>query len=76
MNGSATSSAKTNADDGKGAPENGRNDPASGSASPLGRITRLPNRVRRGPSAKIDCRLGFADLSLTGRRPNGECRNE
>ena len=74
MIGGHSRTARRIAGGGTGAPENALNDAANDWASSLGRSSRPPHRIPRGPEAEIAWRVAFNGRSLTGGKPNGECR--
>jgi hypothetical protein len=59
---------------GTGVPETGRNDASSGWSGLLGRSSRPARSIPREPDAEIAWNIAFSGHTLTGGKPNGECR--
>jgi len=60
---------------GTGVPETGRNDASSGWSGLLGRSSRPARSIPREPDAEIARNIAFSGHTLTGGKPNGECRS-
>ena len=67
-------SAKSNAGDRKGVSENASGDALSGRIGLFGRAIRPARSTTRGSEAEIAWKVAFGCFSLTGGKPNGECR--
>ena len=67
-------SAKSNAGDRKGVSENASRDALSGRIGLFGRAIRPARSTTRGSEAEIAWKVAFGCFSLTGGKPNGECR--
>ena len=67
-------SAKSNAGDRKGVSENASRDALSGRIGLFGRAIRPARSTTRGSEAEIAWNVAFGCFSLTGGKPNGECR--
>ena len=67
-------SAKSNAGDRKGVSENASRDALSGRIGLFGRAIRPARSTTRGSEAGIAWKVAFGCFSLTGGKPNGECR--
>ena len=67
-------SAKSNAGDRKGVSENASRDALSGRIGLFGRAIRPARSTTRGSEAEIAWKAAFGCFSLTGGKPNGECR--
>ena len=67
-------SAKSNAGDRKDVSENASRDALSGRIGLFGRAIRPARSTTRGSEAEIAWKVAFGCFSLTGGKPNGECR--
>jgi hypothetical protein len=67
-------SAKSNAGDRKGVSENAPRDALNGRIGLFGRAIRSARSTTRGPETEIAWKAAFGCFSVTGYKPNGECR--
>ncbi len=67
-------SAKFNAGDRKGVSENVSKDALNDRIRLFGRTIRPARSTTRGPEAEIAWNVAFGCFSVTGGKPNGECR--